>query len=333
MNLIENIMEMISGSNLNRLSSLLGQSEDNTRSAVGAAVPAILAGVSRLVSSGDGAQRVAAKLSSFSGSPGDFLAQEPQAVESQGHSALTDLFGSGGVSGMINTLARYSGFSAETASKLLGYVAPFVLGGVAKQFAGKSLSIQSLTNLFASQKNAIASALPSGLSLPDMPTISAAGTTAYTARDVKQPRTGSRRLAPYLWTVGGLAAAFLLYQAWSQYRPRSATAELAQSPPASEVTGAFERQITTLTNTLNGIRDSDSVQAALPGLRNVGRQVADTKATFDRLPDAGKAEVRTALKPALTRLEDVWARVRSSFAEDNPIAPIVENVMAKLRTL
>jgi hypothetical protein len=66
-------------------------------------------------------------------------------------------------------VAQYTGLGSGMVQKLFGYLMPMVLGGVAGRFAGKSLNPQSLPSMLSDKKANIASSLPTGFSLSNVP--------------------------------------------------------------------------------------------------------------------------------------------------------------------
>jgi hypothetical protein len=60
-----------------------------------------------------------------------------------------------------SVLSRFTGVNETAINKLLGFLAPVVLGAIRKQ--SKGLDGASIANMLAEQKGNIASALPSGL--------------------------------------------------------------------------------------------------------------------------------------------------------------------------
>ena len=86
------------------------------------------------------------------------------AAASQGSNLLGSLLGGlgGGALGQIGgALSRFTGVNEGVITKLLGLLAPVVLGAIKKQSPGQDAA--SITSMLAGQKGNIASALPSGL--------------------------------------------------------------------------------------------------------------------------------------------------------------------------
>src|SRR5262249_27626139 len=162
----------------------------------------------------------------------------------------------------------------------LGYLMPMVLGGIASRFAGKPANAQALTNMFADQKTAIANALPSGFSLPDVPGLGAAGSAARGALDAT-PASGSSLMQWPLALAAVVALAFIL---WYYLRPgQTPTSDVAKV--STDVTS----NIKSLTDTLSGIKDEASADAALPKLTELGGKLGGMKEMVDKLPTAEKS--------------------------------------------
>jgi len=167
MNLIDTIKnQLFSDGHLNQLSSLIGADAGATKSAVGAAMPAVVAALSNVASKGNGAQKVVSALNRLdTGSLGNvahMLSGQAESVQEQGSSLLSSLLGGSTVSGIANAVSKFSGIGPGAVQKLLGYLMPMILGGIAGRFAGKQATAQGLTSMLAEQKSAIANALPSG---------------------------------------------------------------------------------------------------------------------------------------------------------------------------
>jgi hypothetical protein len=185
MNLVEYIKDQLPPGLSDPLASLLGVGEGTVKSAMGAAVPALLSALSGAVSTGSGAQKVASALGQLGGVSMDNLAEklanQPGSLLEQGAGLLSSLFGNSTVSSIVNALARFASIAPGPAQKLLGYLTPMVLGAIASRFAGKPVTTQALSSLFAEQKANITNALPRGLSLADVPGLADAGSAVRTA--------------------------------------------------------------------------------------------------------------------------------------------------------
>ena len=221
MNIVDVIKSQLSGEVLAKLSSLVGESEDKTKAAVGAAVPGLLSVLASLATSGGADKLINALKQVDTGSGGGFgdvLSGQAGQVAEKGGSLLNILLGSSALPAIISILSKFSGVAAGPLKTLLSYLAPLILATIAKQFAGKSLTPQALSSFFAEQKPNINAALPPGLSLANIPGFA----TVTTAPGRSRPRPPQRALAfP--------AGSFLWWPSvcWVRWRGTS----LATSPP------------------------------------------------------------------------------------------------------
>src|SRR6185503_21012754 len=100
MNLVNAILQMLGSSNVaSSISSLLGLSQDQTRRTTTAAVPSLLAGLTGLASTPQGAERLSDTISKqdsglLDNLTGAFSGQGPRLAE-QGSSQLNSLMGAG----------------------------------------------------------------------------------------------------------------------------------------------------------------------------------------------------------------------------------------------
>jgi outer membrane protein OmpA-like peptidoglycan-associated protein len=171
-------------------SSLVGESESSTHLALNSAVPSVLSGLVNLVSSRDGANNLAGLIrdgsygalvdnvrSIFSGgtATNNMLSAAPQ--------LLGTIFG-GRSSSVADLIAKSSGVSAGSATKLLSLAAPLVLGVLGKRASAQGLNASGLANALLSEKSDIAAAAPAGLS------------QLLSAGPVPVERAGERKEAP-----------------------------------------------------------------------------------------------------------------------------------------
>lgn len=180
MNIVDLVKDQLSSQVLGSLGSLIGADESQTRSATSAAVPAILGGLAKLASSQAGASQIASSLGGLDlGALGNLAGilggSNASRMADQGGSLLGSLFGTSATGKMVETLASFLGMKPGIARSLLAYLAPIVLGMVAKQFTGGRADAAGLQRLFADQAGNIKNALPAGLSLGDFGAVANGG--------------------------------------------------------------------------------------------------------------------------------------------------------------
>jgi len=153
---------------VHRASSLVGEPESSTRSALNAAVPSVLSGLVNTVSSREGADSVSALIrgggygavtesasSLFSGG------SATNNMMGAGQQLLGKIFGSKS-SSVADLVAKSSGVSSASATKLLSLAAPLTLGVLGK--VSPAHDSASLVNTLLHGRSEILAAAPAGLS-------------------------------------------------------------------------------------------------------------------------------------------------------------------------
>lgn len=174
MNIVDLVKDQLTSQVLGNLGSLVGTNEAQTKTATAAAVPALLGGLAKLAGSAQGAGQIANALGGLDlGALGNLAGllggSNATKVADKGGSLLGTLFGNSATSMIVDTMASFLGIKGGVARSLLSYLAPVVLGTVAKQLTGggRSIDASGIQSLFADQSKNIQSALPSGFSLGD----------------------------------------------------------------------------------------------------------------------------------------------------------------------
>jgi outer membrane protein OmpA-like peptidoglycan-associated protein len=228
---------------MRKMSGVVGESAGATEKAVGAAIPALLAGIADKGSTLAGAERIRSTITEGGYGAGmlDKLGSMlgggsgTESLLNMGSGLVSSLFG-GKAAGIAESIAGLAGIGRGSSSSLLSLVAPFVLSVLGRQIAGRGLDASGLMSMLAGQRSSIASALPAGLG-------SFFGEKDYTAPRVTTPRETARYVAedpvyheperrggtPWLWpalALGGLALLGALFMI-----PRRAP-DVAVRPPA-----------------------------------------------------------------------------------------------------
>jgi outer membrane protein OmpA-like peptidoglycan-associated protein len=174
-NLIDLAKNILSSEITHRISSELGENPEHVEKAIGAGIPAILAGLLKMLST-SGANRLSdmlkhdpSELSSMGGLDGvlgnlgrAFGGGSVNSLIAYGQTLLRSLFG-GQLSSIVDVITKSSGIKESSAGSLLGMLAPLLMGLLRKETAAKGFSAASLTDLLMGQKDAIAKLAPAGL--------------------------------------------------------------------------------------------------------------------------------------------------------------------------
>ena len=167
-NLLSAVNNVLNSDFLSKAASAFGENEPDIQKAVSGAIPSVLTGLLTKADSTGGLQSIldVAKNAASSGilsNIGGLLNNSDNSF-SDITSLVGNLFGDK-LSGIANAIAGFSGIKHSSASSLLNSVAPAALGILGKHASESHLSTSGLASFLASQKDAILSAIPSGLNI------------------------------------------------------------------------------------------------------------------------------------------------------------------------
>jgi hypothetical protein len=321
MNLVDLIKGHIGADTLSQLGSTLGTGTDQTRAAVDAAVPSVLAGLSHLASTPQGAQRLDSALGA--------LDERAPVNTDAGGGILGSLLG-GMHSNLAGALGKFSGLSTGSITAMLAMIGPMILGALKRQKESLGLDAGGVANLLSQQKQNIASAIPSGLSnaLGSIPGIggilgaaksavggaagSAARATEDAARSVgnearyvgSEARNAIGAVAPHRsvlpWAIGALAVLALALILWKAVTSSTPSAPVAQAPPAPTV----GQKMANLADALpaGAQLPADPLAAATTKINDSIKSATDT---FSSITDSASADT------ALPKLRDFSTQLDS----------------------
>ncbi|MGC2079942.1 MAG: hypothetical protein WA728_28785, partial [Xanthobacteraceae bacterium] len=247
----------------------------------------------------------------------------------------------------------------SASGSLLGMLAPIVMGTIAQhQGTTRGADANGIANLFASQKDNIAAALPSDLSslLSGTGLLNSLGDAARTATtagseamreasatrlvDAARQRGAGATSAPSNWLYWLLplaaAAALLIYFA---VRP---TEEVAQQGMSKVQNAAVEapglgkqvtNTITSLRSTLDGVSDVASAKAALPRVQDLASQIDKTGGEVGQLSADQRKQLSGLIDPLMPALNQLCDKVLAIPGVAEVLKPSVDAVRAKLATL
>ena len=168
MNIVSTILNMIAPAILDKLAASLGISTTTAKSALAAAIPAVLGAMGSKASSDVGARALFDAVSNAdTGAMGDLGATLTGATGADfmkgGLGSLTSLLGDNALTGLTGAISKQAGLGAAATSSIVGLAGQLAMGQLAKSVTGGGLNASSLAGLLSSQQGNIASALPAGL--------------------------------------------------------------------------------------------------------------------------------------------------------------------------
>lgn len=369
-NIVSTVMQYITPDTIGRVSTALGLDRGKTQSAIGAAVPGLLASFGGLASRPDGAQKLADAARQQSGlldNISSTLGSNGQSgLIEKGSQLLSSLLGNGNASALANAVGSFSGIGRGAGTSLLGMAAPFVLGALSKQ-GGRDLDGAGLASMFAGQKDNISAALPSGFrkmlggtdllnSLGDTTrtvsetartvgadTARAATAASYAVNDTarRAHSTAATASSPsrwLYWAIPALALAAIAMYMLSRPDTDRAVRVAANTEQALVVDGVnIGNQINSTLNglrtTLAGITDPASAQRALPQLQQLGSQLDQIAGLKGQLSASQRTTLNGMIAPAMTAIRDLSNKTLAIPGVADVIKPSVDSVMSKLTAL
>jgi OmpA-OmpF porin, OOP family len=239
--MLSGVQEFLTPSFLSRVSDETGESEAAVSKGFTAVVPALL-GLIANRSSDTGFMSRLVSLAGNTTSDPDVLARSPRALRADdagidsgtGIGAwLSGLLpgGSGGLSAMTNSLSRFAGMRASSASSLLSIAGPLVLGYIGRMMKSDNLDMPKLAKRLEAERGTFAAALPAGFN-PFQTSASIADADVIRTRDAVAP---ARPSTSWLWPLA-LIALLVAGLFWWNSR--------GQTPSPQAATGSTVRMLT-----------------------------------------------------------------------------------------
>jgi hypothetical protein len=216
------------------------------------------------------------------------------------------------------------------------------------------MNTQSLMNLFSEQKSNIASAMPSGFSLSDIPGLALASSTVRTAaREVEAGASSMMRWLLPLAGVAALAALLWMFLATPATRtpevPGPGAVTRAQSPEIanavrpdavaavlpevnklkSDLTETFSK----LTEAITSVKDAESAEIALPKLQELEGKLDIAKTTMKDFGTTSRTTITTLVKASEGRLRDLIEKVLAIPNVSEKFKVVTESILKKMTDL
>ena len=359
-NLVSLVMQFLTPDMVGRIATALGLDRNKVQSAISSAVPGLLAALNNVVTQPGGAQRLADAARQQTGSLGNFASMLAAGGQSsfQASQVLSSLVGNQNQNALTEAIAKFTGLGQGATGSLLGMLAPIVIGIIGKhQGAAGGLDAKGIANLFASQKDNIAAALPSGLGslLSGTGMLNSLGGAARTAtaassdaiREASATRlvdaarqrgaTASTSSNWLYWLLPlAAAAALLIYFA---ARPTEEVAQQGMSKVqnaaivAPDLGKQITNSITSLRTTLDGITDVASARAALPKVQEAVSQIDKSGGEVGQLSADQRKLVAGLINPLMPAFNQLCDKVLAIPGVAEVLKPSVDAVKAKLTTL
>ena len=363
-NVVSLVMQFLTPDMIGRIASALGLDRSNAQTAIGAAVPGLLAGLTGVAAQPGGPQKLAEAARQQTGALGTFAnvigAGGQTSLVEKGAQMLSSLLGGRDQTALAGAVGKYAGLGQGASGSLLGMLAPVVMGTIAQQQGARPPDASGIAGLLASQKDNIAAALPAGFgnllggtSLLDSVggaarTATVAGTDAARAATtaVRAVSDTGRRVAGaspavslnwLYWLIPLLASAALLFYLFA--RPGEQVVQQGVATTQSLTVGGLDvaRQVTdgiaNLRSVLGGITDAASARAALPKLQEVTAQIDKVGGVVGQLSAEQRRVLAGLVSPVMPALNQLFEKVLAIPGVAEVLKPVIDALKAKLATL
>ncbi|MFM9059948.1 MAG: DUF937 domain-containing protein [Planctomycetaceae bacterium] len=370
MNIVDLISSQLTGDVLGKLGGLAGADQTQTKTAASAAVPALLNIFGKLASSNAGADQLAKAmggldLGMLGNLAGALGGSQASGLGSLGGNLLGSLLGGGNATtAVVDAVASFAGIKPGIMKTLLGYLAPIVLGMVAKQFTGRP-DAAGISRLFSEQSANIRGAMPKGLSLPDLALGAVSGgRPSEPARHGRHAEPAASGMPAWLLPLLALAALAAGWYFWQESQKkvvavredvvkdgpvtvdrtevveragRKVTDTIAETisidPKFLEAGKAAGSLFTDLTKILGGVTDEAGAKAAIPALEKLAPMLSTLEEETAKLPADEKPVFAEIIGKNVGLLQKVIDTVMAIPGVKDLLGPVVTPMVEALTKL
>jgi hypothetical protein len=376
-NLVSSVMQFLTPDMIARIASALGLSRNDTQSGITAAVPALLAMFGNAAAKPGGAQGLvdtikqqSSMLDNFAGMIGGSGASS---YAERGSNVLGSLLGAQNQSMLAGVIDRFSGLGTNTSNSLLGMLTPVIMGLIGKQFGAGNLNPANLMNLFSSQKDQIAQAMPAGMGnllnstgLVDSLSGFAGSATAAAGQAGRAASTAAGQVSDYasaaarsagaagqraagaassgvptwaFWVIPLALIAGIVWYMLSDRTEQVATRTPAPTTVANQmsdsagVTRQINDSLADVRGALTSITDPASARAAMPKLESALGQLDKVGSAIGQLPAEQQQSVRSVIAVAMTTIDQLFNKVMAIPGVAEVLDPTASRVRTKLADL
>jgi hypothetical protein len=361
-NLVTLIMQFLTPDLIGRIAVALGPDRNATQSAIGAAVPGLLAALGGVTAQTGGPQRLADAVGQQSGALGAFANMlggggQTSTIE-KGSQALASLLGGQNQNALASAIGKFTGLSPQASSSLLGLLGPVVMGTIGQQQG--ALSANGVASLLAGQKANIAAALPAGFGklLEGTGLLDSIGGAAQTATTAARQAAGAAASAAqtaassaqrsattvasparkWLYWLLPLAAAaavviFLVSKPTEQAVQQSATTAQSLMVGGADISKQVGDSLTSLRSTLGAVSDTASAQGSLSKLQDVTAQIDKVDGLIAQMSPEQKKILAGLVGPQMPALNQLFDKVLAIPGVSDVLKPVIDSLKAKLAVL
>jgi Bacterial protein of unknown function (DUF937) len=348
LNLVDLVKGYLSGDFTNKMSSLLGESTDKTRSGINAAIPGLLSVFDNAASTPEGARRLSSAVDdaddSMLGTIGTMLGPGSSSWIERGSGVLGSLLGSSALSALSGDVGSSTALSGKAVTMLLGFLGPLILGVLKREKQTRGLDSTGLSNLLASQRSVISAATPEGMfktagkrTEPVYGRAPLREVTEETYRPRTRPEPVKRNRPGWILPLALLLVGLGLiwhYASRATYTPSTVHAgreETGVPDPAANVKDEINSAQASAYRILRSITDPVSADVAAPRIRALNTRLDQTYSTFDSLPAGSKRAVSSFMPSVEERIRAEIGRVMKIPGVSDRIGSLLSEMLSKFQ--
>jgi hypothetical protein len=359
--LVSLVTEFLTPTMIGRIASALGVDRNKLQTAVNAAVPGLLAGLTGVAAQPGGPQKLVDAVGQHTGALDNIVSAigaggQTTLIERESR-LLTSLLGSHDQSALTDAVSKYTGLNSNVTGSLLGILGPIVMGIMAKQ--ASPLNADGIKSLFASQKDSIAAALPRGLSdlLGGTGLLDSLGSAARTAANVggqagrvatsaasavsnagqRVNETASGSFNWLYWLIPAVAVAALLIYLFArpaeQAVQQGVTTAQSLTVNGLDVGKQLTDSISNLRATLGSVTDTTTAQAALPKLQDVTAQIDRVDGLIGQMTPEQRKLLAGIVNPLMPTINQLFDKVLAIPGVAELLKPAIDALKTKLAIL
>ena len=164
-NLLDIVKDQFSDSMVNKLGSMVGESEGGVTKALSGLIPTVVGTLASKASDEDGATGLIDMIKSSGAAdlnPEDMFGDNISGFMDQASGMVSGLFG-GESDGIVDKISSFAGLGRSSSSSLLGAVSSMAMGALGKHVVGNGITGKALSGLMGGQSKGILGAIPGGL--------------------------------------------------------------------------------------------------------------------------------------------------------------------------
>jgi OmpA-OmpF porin, OOP family len=244
-NLLELVQGYLSPEVISKISKLVGESPENTKSALGTIMPSLTAAACHQASTTSGATGLMNLLSANNPSSvlGSFASSlgggtQTDGLMKTGSNLIGGLLGNR-ADGVASLIASTSGIRPSSASSLMSLAAPLLFGGLLKHASETGLTTSALPSFLSSHRDEVLRSVPAGLAsrLGVSSNTELCGAPVPVAHPIVIEEARRRSPAAWILPLAAIVLGFLVWKAF--HRPILASISLPCGTTLSVERGGF----------------------------------------------------------------------------------------------